>query len=191
MVFGSGFEGPIATDDFEGRTLSFIRGRDSAASMISLSVDKLAQEAPEVSWIHDHPGLVESGLWQGITGVLGVLVRAAFFVAGRLVYTRPEECGERQMFMATSARFPPASSSSSSQAEKGFSVASNGDAKVGPVMAINGRVGGGSYTVTDSGDLVAAKALDLLSGYIQDGTQDVVWKHTLDTFQRITGYERL
>jgi hypothetical protein len=153
--------------------------------MISLAVDKLSQEAPEVSWIHDHPGLVESGLWQGIQGLSGIMIRAVFSVLGRFVYTTPEACGERQMFMATSARFPPASSSE--EAEKGFLP---DDTKVGVVMSINGREGGGSYTVTDGGDAVAAKALNLLSGYIQDGTQDAVWKHTLETFKSITGHER-
>lgn len=51
--------------------------------------------------------------------------------------------------------------------------------------------GGGSYTVNEHGDDVSDKVMNLLACYRTDGTLDTVWRHTLDTFKRITGAERL
>lgn len=90
------------------------------------------------------------------------------------------------MFMATSACFPPAKGEDNK--ENGIPLRSDG---IKPAISINGKAGGGSYTVNESGDAVVPKVQDILAGYIADGSQDAVWQHTLATFQRITGSEQL
>lgn len=185
FVFGSGLEGKVVTDDLNGRNLSSLRNRDSMSSMTSLAIDKLSQEAPEISWIHNFPGFVESGIWDGMEGAFGSLFRSSISILGRFSYMKPEECGQRQLFMATSNRFPPAKASNDEE---------TGAPLIGefrPIKGINGEEGGGSYTVNENGDPVSGKVMNLLAGYRTNGTQDIVWRHTLGTFKRITGAERL
>lgn len=185
FVFGSGLEGKVVTDDLEGRNLPALRNRDSVASMLSLATDKLSQEAPEISWVHNFPGFVESGIWDGLEGLFGIIIRTIMSIIGRFSYMNPQECGERQIFFATSTLFPSA---------KVVGGPENGVPLVAgtrPVMSINGEEGGGSYTVDQNGDAVADKVLKRLADYRTDGTQAIVWKNTFETFQKITGKERL
>lgn len=101
FVFGSGLEGKVVTDDLDGRNLSLLRNRDLMSSMTTLALDKLSQEGPEISWIHDFPGFVESGIWDGMEGAYGSVFRSIMSVLGRFWYMKPENCGQRQLFMAT------------------------------------------------------------------------------------------
>jgi hypothetical protein len=106
-------------------------------------------------------------------------------VLGLFWYMKPEECGQQQLFMATSHRFPPAKALSDD--ETGVSLVGG----LRPIKAINGKEGGGSYTVNERGGAVSDKVMNLLAGYRTDGSQDTVWHHILDTLKRITGAERL
>lgn len=111
FVFGSGLEGRVVTDDLEGRNISLLRNRDLMSSMTTLAIDKCSQEVPEISWVHNFPGFVESGIWDGMEGVFGNVFRLVISILGRFSYMKLEECGQRQLFMATSTRFPPAKAS--------------------------------------------------------------------------------
>lgn len=187
-VFAAGLEGQVAVDDMDGREISVVRNRDNLASMTTLAFDKLSQEAPDVSWVHDWPGFVKSGLWDSMPGSLGVMVRRIIPILGFFFYMNPEECGQRQVFMSTSARFPPASS------EGGSHGTASGVGLVNDLSlakSIDGKLGGGIYSVNEHGDAVADKTLDRLVNYKKDGTQDKVWQYTMETFRRVTGKQRL
>ncbi|KAF3400976.1 hypothetical protein DPV78_006048 [Talaromyces pinophilus] len=107
-------------------------------------------------------------------------------VLGLFWYMKPEECGQQQLFMATSHRFPPAKSLCDD--ETGVSLVGG----LRPIKAINGKEGGGSYTVNEHGGAVNDKVITFwLAIPRTDGTQDTVWRHILDTLKRITGAERL
>lgn len=69
----------------------------------------------------------------------------------------------------------------SSDDETGVSLISG----LRPIKAINGKEGGGSYTVNEHGDAVSDKVVNLLAGYKTDGTQDTVWRHTLETLREL------
>ena len=92
FVFGSGLEGKVVTDDLEGRSLSLLRNRGLMSSMTTLVLDKLSQEGLEISWIHNIPGFVESGIWDGMEGAFGRVFRSIMSVLGRFWYIKPEEC---------------------------------------------------------------------------------------------------
>ncbi|RFU25717.1 hypothetical protein B7463_g10615, partial [Scytalidium lignicola] len=187
-VFAAGLEGQVAVDDMDGREISVTRNRDYIASMTTLALDKLSQESPDISWIHDWPGFVKSGLWHSMPGILGVVVRIIMPILGFFSYMKPEECGQHQVFMATSARFPPASSEGSSHGlANGVGLVDD----LSPAESINGKLGGGMYSVNEHGDAIVEKILNLLVNYKKDGTQDKVWQYTMETFRRVTGKERL
>ena len=63
------------------------------------------------------------------------------------------------MFMATRSRFPPAKASSDDEA---WVLLIGG---LRPITAINGKEGGGSYTVNEHGDVVSDKVMNLLACY--------------------------
>lgn len=185
-LFGAGLEGKVLVDDLDGRKSSALKARDNKVSMTSLTLDKLSKENPDVSWIHAWPGFVDSGIWDGLPGFIGIVFRTLMPLLGFFFYMNPEECGQRQTFISTSSRFPSASGDKMGAAN-GVGLVDN----IGTIMSINGKVGGGSYSVRETGDAVDEKKISLLVDYENDGTQDIIWKHTVETFQKVTGKERL
>ncbi|GAD95663.1 hypothetical protein CHGG_07650 [Paecilomyces variotii No. 5] len=185
-VFAAGLEGKVVVDDLDGRKISRLSHRDNLASMLSLATVQLSEEVPEVSFVHNFPGAVESGLWESMPGFLGVIIRTLAWVLGRFWYMDPEECGQRQIFMATSARFPAATMGDDGNAN-GVDLL---DGMI-PAVSLNGNSSGAAYSVNEHADAISEKKADLLRRCKSDGTQDVVWRHTMETFKRITGKERL
>ncbi|EAW15013.1 uncharacterized protein ACLA_004270 [Aspergillus clavatus NRRL 1] len=173
-VFAGGKEGPIITDDFPGFNLSATAGRGHFASMLTLSFEVLAERAPEVSFVHDYPGFVKTDLARGTKGAGMAIVKGMFKAIGPFLYIPTEEVGERQVFFATSIRFPPAS----------------GDAKgvpseeVGIATGTDGRKGSGVYSVHLDGE---TKVQEALSALRESGSKDKMWKHTEDELIRVTG----
>lgn len=192
-VFAAGLEGKVVPDDLDGNKSSLIAHRDNVASMLTLAMVKLSEDAPQVSWVHDFPGFVESGLWESAPGLLGVVMRTVVWALGRFFYMDPEECGQRQLFMATSARFPPSRSAAAAEAA-GEDATASGVGLVDDLTvatALDGKPGGGNYSANEHGDTIPDKKVAMLRRYMTDGTKDVVWKHTMDTFRRVTGKEKL
>lgn len=74
--------------------------------MMTMALESLALEAPDVSFVHSFPGLVRTKLGQDTKSAGITVLRAVFKVVGPLVTIPVSEAGERQLFMATSARFP-------------------------------------------------------------------------------------
>jgi hypothetical protein len=108
-VAASAKEGPVDTTDFqEAGSLSILGRRAHFTSFITISHTILAEKAPGVSFVHDRPGAVETGIFRGSTGVMS-LVRMLIKVLGPFIYIPSEESGERHLFLATSAHIQLAS----------------------------------------------------------------------------------
>lgn len=80
--------------------------RAHTSAMMTLALESLALEAPDVSFVHTFPGLVRTQLGKDTKSAGITVLRAVFKVVGPLVTIPIPEAGERQLFMATSARFP-------------------------------------------------------------------------------------
>ena len=62
-VFAATKEGPFSgVDDTPGEKLSLLSRRGHAASLVTLGMEAYAKMAPDVSFIHDFPGPVKSGI---------------------------------------------------------------------------------------------------------------------------------
>jgi hypothetical protein len=61
-VFAACKEGPVDTIDFQGRKVPMLSQRGHTSSLVTLSLEALAKKAPDVSFIHDFPGPVKSGI---------------------------------------------------------------------------------------------------------------------------------
>ncbi|KAI1772916.1 hypothetical protein F4818DRAFT_443798 [Hypoxylon cercidicola] len=60
-VAAGGKEGKVFLDDLQATKLSVFTFRGHATSMIILSLEAIAEQAPEVSFVHVYPGFVKTG----------------------------------------------------------------------------------------------------------------------------------
>jgi hypothetical protein len=70
-----GKEGPIDVNDFEAWNVSLFKARSHFTFVVTLSLEAIAQAAPEVFLIHDFPGPVRSGLVRDAKGVAMFLMK--------------------------------------------------------------------------------------------------------------------
>ena len=156
--------------------------RGHVSSLITLSLEALAKKAPDISFIHDFPGPVKSNIGRGTKGVAMFMMNAVFKVVGPLIYVPNQECGERHLFLATSARYPAGTSGDTAS---GVPLAGG----VAVARATSGKSGGGVYSVGSDGESSGPKVEKLLANFRKDGMVEKVWKHTEEEFKRITGLE--
>jgi NAD(P)-dependent dehydrogenase (short-subunit alcohol dehydrogenase family) len=179
-VMAGGKEGQVFPADWDGWSVPLTKGRGHLCSMLTMSLQHLARQAPEVSFVHDYPGFVKTNLIRPETGLL---VNAVVWLLKpfqfRHTYVPLRECGERHVYLATSARYPPKEGEVAGVAlKKGEKVITGAD----------GVVGSGAYTVDDECDSAASKeVVDLLARYRKEGLDRQLWEHTEKTFVRTTG----
>ncbi|KAH6715583.1 hypothetical protein BKA61DRAFT_632230 [Leptodontidium sp. MPI-SDFR-AT-0119] len=159
-VAGGGREGQLYPEDYPARHLSLMKMRQHLITVITLSMEALAKFAPEVSFIHDYPGTVKTPLLDHNLGIISV------------------ECGERHLFMATSARYLPKLGGEGADGVK----LGSGDVFKGS----NEEVGSGVYSVKSDCESTSAASLKLLVEYRAQGLVEDVWKHVDGEFRRIS-----
>ena len=179
-----GSEGQLDSTDFQARRVPLRAIRGHLCTLISLGLESVARTAPDVSFVHADPGAVKTALFDRVEGLLGVLIRAVIFVVGYWAFVPIEECGERQLYLATSARYPPASVGSDSGA--GVPLGDGPDVARG----ITGEIGNGIYSVKSDGESASPAVRELLAGYRGQGMVEEVWRHTKSEFDRITGEDQ-
>jgi len=167
-----GKEGKVYPDDFPGRNIPQTGGRGHLASMLTLSLEAMAQRYPGVSFVHAFPGAVKTKLIRGDEGfAMQVFKYVALLVfLGR--WLPVAECGERQLFVCTSARYAPR----------------EGDEAAGDrARGVDGLDGSGVYAVDWDGESAGGKAEEWLAKYRAEGMAERLWRHTEEEFVRITG----
>lgn len=171
------YEGLLDPTDFPGRHISLLAFRAHFGTLITLGLEGVAKRAPEVSFIHEHPGTVNTSFMQRLQGILGVVLRALVFLAGRWICIPVEESGERHLFLATSKRFPPRI-----HAEGNSGVDWQGKVARGTT----GEIGAGVYSVGWNCECASLDVEKLLAGYREKGMVEEIWGHAESEFQRIT-----
>lgn len=105
-AFAAGKEGPVSINDFQGRKVPVLSARGHASSLVTLSLEALAKKAPNVTFIHDFPGPVKSNFLRGGQGAAIFILNGVFKVISPMMsFYSNQECGERHLFLATSARY--------------------------------------------------------------------------------------
>lgn len=179
-VLAGGHEGPIDATDFQGRNMSMIKLRGHGVSLTDMALEALAEQAPEVSFIHDYPGTVKTGIGRDPNNLLGRIMNFVLMIIGRWVYIPNVESGERHLFFATSAKYPPRVATDTASAVplvEGVDVAQGTD----------GKVGSGVYSIHWDGEHAGPKSVALLAGLRAQGMAQKIWEHTVGEFKRITG----
>ncbi|KAM0432250.1 hypothetical protein ACHAPT_004788 [Fusarium lateritium] len=165
-------EGKIFLDDIPGRNLQLRSARGHLCTTMTLSLEALAQQAPEVSFIHNFPGSVDTDLIRKDDGLMMQITKQCFRLGTTVMgkWLPKEECGERHAWLCLSSRFP-------AKAEEGVEAALGSD----------GTKGSGVYSVDWDGESAPAEVVKLLGEYREEGVVDKVWKHMEREFVRITG----
>ncbi|KAH7161247.1 hypothetical protein EDB81DRAFT_337854 [Dactylonectria macrodidyma] len=172
-------EGPIFADDIPGRNIPVQSGRGHLCTALTLSLDALSRKAPEVSFIHNFPGAVDTNLIRRGDGMVLLAVKYWFRLSMSLMkrFVPAEECGERHAWLCFSGRYPPKKAGGSAHGVASETIAIGAD----------GKGGSGVYSVDWDGESAPDSVVQLLDKYRAEGMVDTVWNHLEDEFKRITG----
>lgn len=165
-VAGGGHEGPLDFDDLQGLRVPVPQLRGHLSTIITLGLEAVAAESPNVSFVHSYPGSVATGLYRDL--------EKPPFDPSRAVSI--DECGERQLYIATSARFTPKEPQSVG--------VSTGAADV--TMGSNGEPDSGVYTIGQDCESASKQVLDFLADLRDHGAVQRVWQHTMGIFSEVS-----
>jgi NAD(P)-dependent dehydrogenase (short-subunit alcohol dehydrogenase family) len=150
------------------KSIEQVRGH--GASLHTLHMESVSDGAPEVGFVHNFPGWVQTNLSSTMPGAMGVVFRIISPIMGYLKGQPAEEVGERHVFFATSKRF----------GGKGEGVTQTG---LEQAKGTDGQVGSGMYSVDDHGE--PGTAVELLAGMRKDGTKQKLWEHAMKVFDKV------
>ncbi|KAI9686480.1 MAG: hypothetical protein M1822_003491 [Bathelium mastoideum] len=167
-VFGATMEGRINMNDFQCWNLGRMEAYGHEASVVTLALEAHHKTAPEVSFIHNFPGAVQSGIARGSIGALMRVLKTIFALLGPLVHMPLEEAGDRHLFLCTSARF----SAGPEDATAGVPLVEGLDLARG----IDGQSGSGVYSIDANGESAKPRVEGLLARLKSEGMVERVWE---------------
>ncbi|PQE29254.1 short-chain dehydrogenase reductase SDR protein [Rutstroemia sp. NJR-2017a BBW] len=170
-VGGGSKEGPLDATDFPALHVSREKLRGHLTTLITLGLEAVAKTAPGVSFVHDYPGTVPTGLYRNIGGPPTAAIDTLVSI---------EESGHRHLFLATSAMFP-------SQSGEKAGIELPGRLEI--AMGTAGTLGSVVYSVGSDCESASPEVMELLAGLRRDGMVEEVWRHTNSEFRRVTGEE--
>lgn len=177
-IFCGSKEGPINLLDLQLRGTKagdLIKQRGHGASIITLISAHFSQIAPTVSFIHDFPGFVKTNIARDTRGlVFGFMKVIGTLFAFR--YIPALESGERHLYLATSARYPPAEGR-----DEGVRLSE----EIVIARGIDGAPGGGVYSTDEANESAGPAVEDFLKSMKKDGMVEKVWKLTDAEYARI------
>jgi hypothetical protein len=165
-VGGGGHEGNLDPDDFQALRVPVPDLREYLTTLVTLGLENVARDAPEVSIVHNYPGTVKTPLLDSMPDE----------VLRTLTFLPLEECGERQVFMATSAKYPPVSGQNA-----GIPLVDGVNVAIGTT----GDEGRGVYSVGVDCESASPTVREKLAGLRNRGILGEVWRHTQGEFNRI------
>ena len=173
-----GYEGIVVPSDWPALTFSVFPFRfvGHCASMVTLTLKRIAQAAPDVSFIHVHPGVVPTKNIDGLPGVWRLIAKSITWIVSPFLAISIHESAERHVFLATSASYKPKS----------------GDTNGVPLVkglelheGVNGECGSGVYSVKWHCDGPGEKVVQLLTEYEKNGTMEQAWQHIISELKRV------
>ena len=138
------------------------------ASITTLALEAHHTAAPEVSFVHNFPGAVESGIARGSIGPLMRVLKTIYAWLGPLVHIPLEEAGDRHVFLCTSARFSagPEDTTAGVPLIDGVALARGSD----------GQTGSGVYSINEKGESAGPKVERLLKTLRSQDMVERVWE---------------
>jgi hypothetical protein len=180
-IFTAGKEGPLDTNDIQGWKVPIRSMIGHSSSLATVSLEALAKKAPDVSFVHGYPGFVKTNLARRGQGPLVFVLAQVFKVTGLFhTYIPNVECGERHVFLMTSAKYP------ARMALEGTSGVALMDG-VEVARGADGKVGSGVYSVDENGESFGSKTEEVMTNLRKEGALEKVWEDLETEWKRITG----
>ena len=174
-VLAAGEEAVLDFDNLDlKRDFSLQKAAAHAITMTGFTFEEMATKNPSVSFVHAYPGAVKTGFAKE----QGFAIRTASLLAYRVLSRWAvgiEESGERHLFAATSAAFPPKGG------EKAGVEVDEGKVKKGSA----GEVGSGAYLIGSDGEVRANEKV--LKELRNKDAGAKIWAHTMKMFENIRG----
>ncbi|GKU08246.1 unnamed protein product [Fusarium langsethiae] len=108
-ILAGGMEGPLVEDDLDlakPGNYGVASSANQAATMLTLILERFAQENPKISFVHAFPGLTATPLLsRGSSGIIGFLLQWIVTPLGGLFFASPDDVAARALFYATNARY--------------------------------------------------------------------------------------
>ncbi|KAF4446123.1 hypothetical protein F53441_10186 [Fusarium austroafricanum] len=179
-VMAGTHEGKLFDDDIACRNVPFTsihNSRGHVCSALTLFLQALARQAPEVSFIHNFPGSIDTHLIRSGDGFMMQVMKYWFKVSMTVKrqWLPKEECGERHAWLCLTGRYPDKMGCENGVKE--------GEVAVG----VDGNKGSGVYSVDWDGESASDEVVKLLETHRQEGVLDKLWKDQEAEFVRITG----
>jgi hypothetical protein len=168
-------EGTIDLDDLQGWKVPRLKQRGHGGSILSLIHEHFAEKAPTVSFIHDYPGAVKSGIGRGTSGMVAG-VYTLLKLLGPLVWIPEQESGERHLYLLTSARF---------RAKEGVEEAVPLGEGVEVARGIDGAEGSGIYSTDEKNESAGSAVVELLTKFKKEGLVDKIWGAIDEEYERL------
>lgn len=182
-VGAASYEGAIDLSNIYGSGFPLHQWRNQMASIQTLLLEEAARRAPDVGFVHDVPGIVKSGIMRDLEPSFRMSITLAVTrLLAPFIETSPEECAERHVFLATSARYAPHQDAT---AVAGVPL----DGHLMVARASNGEPGGGVYTIDLKCDSSSPKVEKLLDEFRKNGKAENLWEAVKSDLVRITGVE--
>ncbi|KAL8723590.1 MAG: hypothetical protein Q9225_000132 [Loekoesia sp. 1 TL-2023] len=180
-IHGAGREGHLIESDLELRhNFSMRNAAMHTSTMNTLALQEVAATHPTISCVHVFPGVVVTKGYDLLAEDFWAPLRWMFvnlmLPVMRMVTTSLEESGQRHLFHATSARYPPREGE-----WKGLPLPE----RIQVAEGADGKVGSGCYLLGPDGETVGDK--ELLEEYRRREMEKKIWEHTLEVFERVDG----
>lgn len=185
-ILAGGKETPIDLNDLEcKKDFNGIKAAGVGTTQTTLAFEELAKTNPRITFIHKYPGFVATPsvnrILDSVPGVLAIPAQLAKWLLVpimSLFATSKEVAGERALFLATSARYPPAQPGVPGVAlPTGVEVAKS-------TIVTDGR-GNGVYTLDALDD--ETPDAPVMPGYRKEGIGKIVWERTQTVWDRAIG----
>lgn len=167
-VFIATLEGEIQMDDFQGWHMKLMANRDHAASITTLSLESHHRDNRKVSFVHNFPGVIKSGITRGTSGVVLTALKAVVCIFGSLFYMPAEEAGDRHVFLSTSARY------SVGEKDEAAGVPLSVAPDLSFARGTDGKMASGVYSINASGESAGEKVEEALASLRSRGMAEKV-----------------
>lgn len=144
-------------DDFQGWHMKLMANRDHAASITTLSLESHHRDYRKVSFVHNFPGVIKSGITRGTSGVVLTALKAVVRIFGSLFYMPAEEAGDRHVFLSTSARY------SVGEKDEAAGVPLSVAPDLSFARGTDGKMASGVYSINASGESAGEKVEEALA----------------------------
>jgi len=145
-----------------------------AVTMTDFSFEEMSKQAPTVSFVHSYPGVVKTGFNKEAGFAVRMASNLAFTLLSPLT-VGIQESGERHLYAATSAAFPPKNGG-----KGGVEVESDKFMK-----GSGGEVGSGAYLIGWRGEFRGNEKV--LRELRDSGAGPKIWQHTTELFKSVRG----